>query len=107
MTYLFNKENFQKEVLESEKPVLVDFYAPWCPPCNAQGPIIDDLAKEFEGKLKIGKLNIEEAVEIAQDFNVLSIPTLIFFKNGKEIKRLIGLQTKEELKKEIKNILSL
>ncbi|MGB9609266.1 MAG: thioredoxin [Minisyncoccia bacterium] len=102
---IFNDQNFQKEVRESKLPVLVDFFAPWCGPCQVQGPIIEELAKEYEGKIKIGKLNVEDDLEIAQNYNVMSIPTLIFFNQGREIKRLVGLQTKEELKKEIDKII--
>ncbi len=101
----FNSQNFQKEVLESNLPVLVDFFATWCGPCRAQGPIIEELVKEYEGKIKIGKLNIDEGLEIAQNYNVMSVPTLIFFKDGQEVKRLVGFQSKEELKKEIDKFL--
>ena len=90
-------ENFEKEVLKSEKPVLVDFYADWCGPCNAMAPVIEELAKELEGKVKVGKINVDENPDIAVEYNVMSIPTLIVFKNGKEEKRLVGLRNKEEL----------
>ena len=90
-------ENFKEEVLNSEKPVLVDFYADWCGPCNAMAPVIEELAKELEGKAKVGKVNVDENSDIAVEYNVMSIPTLIIFKNGKEEKRLVGLRDKEEL----------
>ena len=80
-----------------EKPVLVDFYADWCGPCNAMSPVIEELAKELEGKAKVGKINVDENSDIAVEYNVMSIPTLIVFKNGKEEKRLVGLRDKEEL----------
>ena len=86
-----------EEVLKSEKPVLVDFYADWCGPCNAMAPVIEELAKELEGKVKVGKINVDENPDIAVEYNVMSIPTLIVFKNGKEEKRLVGVQDKEEL----------
>ena len=94
---VITKDNFEKEVLKSEKPVLVDFYADWCGPCNAMAPVIEELAKELEGKVKVGKINVDENPDIAVEYNVMSIPTLIVFKNGKEEKRLVGLRNKEEL----------
>lgn len=90
-------ENFEKEVLKSEKPVLVDFYADWCGPCNAMAPVIEELATELDGKAKVGKINVDENSDIAIEYNVMSIPTLIIFQNGKEEKRLVGLRDKEEL----------
>ena len=90
-------ENFEKEVLKSEKPVLVDFYADWCGPCNAMAPVIEELATELDGKAKVGKINVDENSDIAVEYNVMSIPTLIIFKNGKEEKILVGLRDKEEL----------
>ena len=97
MNIKLSTENFEKEVLKSEKPVLVDFYADWCGPCNAMAPVIEELAKELEGKVKVGKINVDENPDIAVEYNVMSIPTLIVFKNGKEEKRLVGLRNKEEL----------
>ena len=97
MEIKLSTENFEKEVLKSEKPVLVDFYADWCGPCNAMAPVIEELAKELEGKVKVGKINVDENPDIAVEYNVMSIPTLIVFKNGKEEKRLVGLRNKEEL----------
>ena len=90
-------ENFEQEVLKSDKPVLVDFYADWCGPCKMMAPVIEELAKELEGKVKVGKINVDENPDIAVEYNVMSIPTLIVFKNGKEEKRLVGLRNKEEL----------
>ena len=97
MKLKFSSENFKEEVLNSEEPVLVDFYADWCGPCNAMSPVIEELAKELEGKAKVGKINVDENSDIAVEYNVMSIPTLIVFKNGKEEKRLVGLRDKEEL----------
>lgn len=92
-----SSENFKEEVLNSEKPVLVDFYADWCGPCKMMAPIVEELARELDGKAKVGKINVDENSDIAVEYNVMSIPTLIIFKNGKEEKRLVGLRDKEEL----------
>lgn len=97
MEIKLSSENFEKEVLKSEKPVLVDFYADWCGPCNAMAPVIEELATELDGKAKVGKINVDENSDIAVEYNVMSIPTLIIFQNGKEEKRLVGLRDKEEL----------
>lgn len=91
----FTDQNFKEEVLESKIPVLVDFWAPWCGPCQMVGPIIQELAKEFEGKVKIGKMNVDENSQIPNQYSIMSIPTVIFFKNGQEIARKIGLESKE------------
>ena len=99
MEIKLSSENFEKEVLKSEKPVLVDFYADWCGPCNAMAPVIEELASELDGKAKVGKINVDENSDIAVEYNVMSIPTLIIFKNGKEEKRLVGLRDKEEILK--------
>lgn len=97
MKIKISSENFEKEVLNSEKPVLVDFFADWCGPCKMMAPIVEELATELEGKVKVGKLNVDENSDIAIEYNVMSIPTLIVFKNGKEEKRLVGVRDKEEL----------
>lgn len=97
MKIKISSENFEKEVLNSEKPVLVDFFADWCGPCKMMAPIVEELATELEGKAKVGKLNVDENSDIAIEYNVMSIPTLIVFKNGKEEKRLVGVRDKEEL----------
>ncbi|MEX2012858.1 MAG: thioredoxin, partial [Candidatus Levyibacteriota bacterium] len=79
----FTDANFEQEVLKSEAPVLVDFWAPWCAPCRIVSPIVEELAKEYEGKIKIGKLNVDENAQSAQGFSVMSIPTVILFQGGK------------------------
>ena len=93
----FTDDNFEEEVLKSEVPVLVDFYAEWCGPCKMMAPVIDELAKEYEGKWKIGKLNVDENPNVAGKFGVQSIPTLLFFKNGEAVDKAIGFQSKETL----------
>lgn len=92
---IFTDQNFEKEVLKSSTPVLVDFWAPWCGPCQMVGPIVEELAKEYEGKVKIGKLNVDENPQVAVKYSVMSIPTVIFFKEGQEVARQIGLESKE------------
>lgn len=94
-------QNFESEVLQSRIPVLVDFYADWCGPCRAMGPIIEELEGDggFGGKAKIGKVNVDDESELAQKYAVMSIPTLIAFKDGQEIGRKIGIVGKEELVK--------
>ena len=94
---IFTDENFNEEVLKSDKPVMVDFFAQWCGPCKMMGPIVEELAKEHEASWKIGKLDVDEATEMAEKYAVQSIPTIIFFKEGKEVDRMIGFQSKEAL----------
>ncbi len=93
--------NFEKEVLESDLPVLVDFWADWCGPCKMVGPIIEELAKEFDQKIKVGKMDVDENSAIASRFGIMSIPTLMFFKKGKVMEQAVGALSKAELKKKI------
>ena len=86
--------NFQQEVIESTLPVLVDFWAPWCGPCRMLAPTIEELAKEYSGKIKVAKLNTDESPDTAGSFGISSIPTVIFFKNGQVADRLVGLNPK-------------
>lgn len=104
MAMQFTDQNFDQEVLKSEKPVLVDFWAAWCGPCQMMGPIIDELAEELKDKAKIGKLNVDENRETAANYGVMSIPTLIIFKGGKIAKQLVGVQNKDNLKEELEKI---
>ena len=90
-------KNFNKEVLESDKVVLIDFWAPWCAPCRMIGPVIEQLAAEYDGKAKVGKVNVDEETGLAQQFQVMSIPTIVLMKNGKVINQLIGVRSKAEL----------
>ena len=90
------KQNFEKEVIDSEKPVLLDFWADWCGPCRMVSPIVDEIAEE-ETTVKVGKINVDDEPELAQRFSVMSIPTLILIKNGTEVKRLVGARSKSEL----------
>ena len=88
-------ENFEEEVLNAKEPVLVDFWATWCGPCMRQGPIVEELAEEGYA---VGKVDVDQNMALAQQFRVVSIPTLILFKDGEEVKRFVGLTSKEELK---------
>jgi len=90
-------QNFDGEVLKSDIPVLVDFWAVWCGPCRVQGPIVEELASEMAGKVRVGKLNVDENPNTAMQFNVMSIPTLIIFKGGQAVKQFIGVTSKETL----------
>ncbi|UCC96017.1 MAG: thioredoxin [Candidatus Omnitrophota bacterium] len=92
-------ENFESQVLHSRLPVLVDFWAPWCGPCKAITPHIEELAKDLEGKLKICKLNVDEAPEIATKYTVMSIPTLMIFKDGKAMDKRVGAMKRNDLRK--------
>lgn len=87
-------ENFEEEVMKSDKPVLIDFYADWCGPCKMQSPIIDELAEEYGDKIKVGKVNIDENMALAERYQVMSIPTLLIIKDGNIAKQFIGLTDK-------------
>ena len=95
------KENFQVEITKSDKPVLVDFWAVWCGPCQMMAPILHELETEMPD-VQIGKVNVDEQMNLARQFRVVSIPTLIIFKNGQEVQRMVGVTSKKELKDALK-----
>ena len=101
MVMELNKENFGKEVKESETPVIVDFWASWCGPCKMMAPVFEEVSKDYEGKLKFAKVNTEENQELASENGIMSIPCLVIFKDGKEADRIVGAMPKDTLKQEI------
>jgi len=97
----FTKDNFEKEVLKSDKPVVVDFFAEWCGPCKMLAPVIEELAQAFEGKAVVGKVDVGKEQQLAQKFGVMSIPTVILFKDGQAVDKQIGFAGKEHYQKMI------
>lgn len=91
------KENFEKEVLQSAKPVLVDFWATWCGPCRMLAPVIEEIAEEYEKEINVGKINVDEQRDLAIQFGIESIPTVLLFKAGKIVAKSVGFRTKEQL----------
>ena len=102
MTVNINDNNFKREVLDADLPVLVDFWAEWCSPCRMVGPIVEAIAKEYQGKLKVCKLNVDQASETASSYGIMSIPTLAIFKKGKVVDKIVGALPKAELEAAIK-----
>ena len=100
-----NNENFKTEVLESNKVVLIDFFADWCGPCKMMSPVIDEIANEVSENVKVCKLNVDEAQDIAIQYNVMSIPTLVIIKDGNVVDTLVGLRAKSEVLESINNAL--
>jgi thioredoxin 1 len=103
---VFTDQGFQQDVLQSGTPVVVDFWAPWCGPCRMVSPIIEELAKEYDGKVVVGKMNVDENPQVASQYGVMSIPTVMIFKGGKPVGQLVGAQGKESYKKAISESLS-
>jgi thioredoxin 1 len=104
-TQEFTDANFQKKVLDTDKLTLVDFWATWCGPCRQMGPVVEDLAKEFSGNVNIGKLNVDNNPNVCMKYNVTSIPTILFIKNGKVVDRVVGVYPKAKLEKKIKALM--
>ena len=101
-----NQDSFQQSVLEAQKPILVDFWAPWCGPCRAVAPVVEELAKEYQGKVDFAKVNVDDSPFIASKFGVMSIPTLIVFKDGKPAEQVVGFKPKDQIKKLIDKTLT-
>lgn len=101
-----NQDSFQENVLDSKRPVLVDFWAPWCGPCKAVAPVVEELATEYKDKADFTKVNVDESPLLASSYGVMSIPTLIVFANGKPAEQVIGYQSKESLKKLLDSVIS-
>lgn len=102
---VFTEQNFDAEVINSAVPVLVDFWAPWCGPCKMIGPVIDELAQEYDKRVKIGKVNTDENLGVASRYQVTSIPTIMIFKDKKIVQRVVGVKSKADLKKLLDGVL--
>ncbi|OON85820.1 thioredoxin [Oribacterium sp. C9] len=105
MEYKFTKDNFQKEVLESDIPVLVDFYADWCGPCKMMFPVVEALAEQYDGKIKVGKVNSDEEMDLATSFQVRSIPSFFLIKDGKVVENIVGAISKEALEEKLNKLI--
>ena len=106
MEYKFTTENFDAEVLQAEVPVLVDFFADWCGPCKMMAPVVEKMAEEFEGRIKVGKCNVDENMQLAQRYRISSIPAFILFKNGKPEATYVGAMSASELKSKMEQVLN-
>lgn len=98
-------DTFDKEVMESKIPVIVDFWASWCHPCMMIAPVVEELSRDYAGRVKVAKVEVDEAAEISSRFNVMNIPTLIIFRDGKETDRIIGVSSKDEIIRRLEKIL--
>ncbi len=105
-TVTVTQSNFETHVLKSTTPALVDFWAQWCAPCRAVAPILNDLAGQYQGKITIGKVNVDEHPNLAAKYGVMNIPTLILFKNGEEVDRVVGVQPKAKLEEKIQKLIA-
>lgn len=101
MAQQFNESNFQSEVIDSAQPVLVDFWAEWCGPCRAIGPVIEELSKEYEGKVNVGKVNVDNNPQVSMNYGITSIPAILFIKGGQVVDKLVGAQPKGNFVKKI------
>lgn len=104
MKVQFTDQNFEEQVLKNSLPVVVDFRADWCGPCRLLDPVLEELAGEYEGKVLIGSLDVDNNQQTAQKYSVMSIPTVLFFKNGEVVKQMVGFQGKEKLVEEVESL---
>ncbi len=95
---ILTKDNFKSDILDAGEPALVDFWAPWCSPCRMIAPVIEEIATEYDGKVRVGKVNVDENREIAVEYGVMSIPTLMVFKGGETVDRVVGFKSKNDLR---------
>ena len=100
----FTKDNFENEVLKSDQPVLVDFWAEWCAPCKMISPIVGEIAEEYKGKIKVGNVNVESSPDLATKYGIMSIPSLLIFKNGRVEEQIIGTAPKKTIKKKLDSL---
>ncbi len=106
MIHNIKDDNFTKEVLENEGPVLVDFWAPWCMPCKMMGPMLEKANAKYDGKIKFCKVNVDEAQQTASNYQIMSIPTLAFFNNGKIVNQTMGVSSQKKLEEDIESVIS-